>query len=102
MDGAFQRKRGAYFNWLGNLGEAWQGDLDLVDSVGQAAGIEGALVVRGECVAIVVALADEFNRGFEGNAVGGGNFEAEFSGIALSVDRKSEERKGKNEDAEVS
>jgi hypothetical protein len=71
-------------------------DLDLVDAVGQALGIEVALIVGSEGVAILVALADEFDRGFEREAVGVGDFEAEFSGVALR-----EERKSKEEDSEV-
>ena len=48
-------------------------------------------------MAIVVALADELNRGFEGKAVGIGDFEAEFS-VGLSMENDGE---GKQEDGEV-
>ena len=41
-------------------------------------------------MAIVVALADEFNRGFKGNAVGAGDFEPEFSRVALCQEWESE------------
>jgi len=37
-------------------------DLNLVDSIGQALGIQVALLIRSECIAIFVALADELNR----------------------------------------
>jgi len=73
----------------------------LVDSVGQASGIEVALIIGGDGMAIVIALADEFNRGFEGKSIRAGDFEAEFAGVALGVERKSEERESEDEDAEV-
>jgi hypothetical protein len=47
-------------------------------------------------MAKLVALADEFDRGFEREAVGVGDFEAELSRVALR-----EERKSKEENSEV-
>ncbi len=101
LNRAIQGKRGTYFNRLGNLSKALRLDLELVDSVGQALGVEVALIVRSECVAILVALADEFNRGFEGEAVGIGDFEAKLSGVALGVDVKSEEQESEKENADL-
>ena len=63
LNGAIQGKRGAYFNRLGNCSKALRDDLDLVDSVGQPLGVQFALTIRSECLAILIALAEEVNRG---------------------------------------
>ena len=98
---AIQGKRGTYFNRLGDLSEALRLDLKLVDSVRQALGVEVALIVGGEGMAILVALADEFNRGLEGEAVGIGDFEAKFSGVALGIGMRSEEQQSEKENADL-
>jgi hypothetical protein len=76
-------------------------NLDLIDAVGEALGIEVALAVGSEDVAILVALADKLDGSFKGKTVGAGDLEAELSRVALRVHRKSEERKSENEDAGV-
>jgi len=75
--------------------------LEAVDSVGQALGVKVALIVSCEGVAILVGLADELNRGFEGEAVGIGDFEAKFSGVALGVDVRSEEQESEKWNADL-
>ena len=87
-----QGQRGTYFNRLGDFSKALHLDLDLVDSVGQALGIQAALTISSESMAILVAFADESNRSFERETVGPGDFEAEFSGVALGFTRKGERK----------
>ena len=41
-------------------------DLHLVDSVGQPLDVQFALVIRSECLVVLIALADEFNRALHG------------------------------------
>jgi hypothetical protein len=42
-------------------------------------------------MAILIALADEFNGGFQGEAGGVRDFEAKFSGVALREERESKQ-----------
>src|SRR5580693_8561710 len=76
-------------------------DLDLVDAIRQAFGIQVALIVGGESVAILVALADKFDSGLKGEIVGTGDLKAKLSSVALGVDGKSEERKSETKDSEL-
>jgi hypothetical protein len=72
-NGAIQGERRAYFDRLGNLGKALRLNLDLINSVGQALGVQVALLIRSECMAILVALADEFNRALQAQSSGIGD-----------------------------
>ena len=58
-----QGDRRASFDLLGNLGKALRLNLDLINSVGQPSGVQVALTIRSECLTVLVALADEVNRG---------------------------------------
>jgi hypothetical protein len=48
-------------------------------------------------MAILVALAEQFDGGLERQAVGAGDFKAKFSGVALRQQRKSEKEKAEVE-----
>ena len=48
-------------------------DPDLVNSIGQALGLQVALVARSECMPILVALADNLNRALDSQSSGIGD-----------------------------
>ena len=75
-------------------------DMNLVHAVGQAPGTQVALIIRGEGVAILIALAEQFDGSLDWQAVRAGNFQAKFSSVALRVDAKGE-RQNEQEEAEV-
>ncbi|HWY22793.1 MAG TPA: hypothetical protein VNX26_16315 [Candidatus Acidoferrum sp.] len=82
-------------------GEGFAMDLEAVASEEQVARDELAGVVSGERAVELEGVAGEIDRGFDREAVGADNFEAKFSGIALGVDNKSQERESEEQDAEV-
>jgi hypothetical protein len=73
VNGAIHGERGTYFNRLGCLSKALGSDLDLVHAIGQAPGIQIALIIRSESMKILVALADELNCGLEAQPGGIGD-----------------------------
>ena len=66
--------------------------LETVVAEGKIAGGELAGIVGGESAMELNGVAGEFDGGFEGEAVGAGDLEAEFSGVALRQERESEEK----------
>ena len=66
--------RGANINRLGNRSEARHLDSNPVESVGQPLGDEGAILVRGECVLVLISLAQQLDRAFDAEAVGSVTF----------------------------
>ena len=71
-----------------------------IDAVRQAFSTYIALLVRRESVAILIALAEQFDGSLDWQAVRAGNFQAKFSSVALRVDAKGE-RQNEQEEAEV-
>ena len=78
-------------------GEGFALNLEAVAAEGEIAGGELAGVVGGKGTVEQEGVTGEIDGGFEGEGVGSGDFEAELSGVALGVDRKSEEQKREDE-----
>jgi len=75
-------------------------DLETVAAEGKIAGGELAGIVGGEGAVELDGVAGKLDGSFEGDGVGAGDLEAEFSGIALRFAGKGE-RKSEKENAEV-
>ena len=78
-------------------GEGFALDLETIEAERKIAGDELAGVVGGERAVELEGVAGEFDGGFDGEAVGAGDFEAEFSGVALRQERESEKEKAEVE-----
>lgn len=65
--------------------------METVATEGEIAGDELAGIVSGEGTVELDGVTGEFGGGFQGEAVGAGDFEAELSRVALRADRKGEE-----------
>ncbi len=71
--------------------------LEAITTEKEIAGEDKAGIVGGEGAVELDGIACEFSRGFDGEAVRVGDFEAEFSGIALRQERESDEEEGELE-----
>ena len=76
-------------------------DLKAVGGEGKIADDEGAGIIGGEGAVELQGVTGELDGGFEGEAVGAGDFEAKLSGVALGEEGEGEEGEDEEEDSEV-
>ena len=82
-------------------GERLTLDPEAIASEEQVAGDELAGLVRRERAVELEGITGEFDGSFQWQAVGTDDLEAEFSGVALGVDRNGQERESDEQEAEV-
>jgi len=82
-------------------GERFTPDLEAIASEEQVAGGKLTGIVGGEGAVKLEGVAGEFDGGFQREAVGTEDLEAELSGVALGVERNSQERESEEQEAEV-
>lgn len=78
-------------------GEGFSLHVETIAAKGKIAGGELAGIVGREGAMELDGIAREFDGGFEREAVRAGDFEAEFSGVALRQERESEKEKAEVE-----
>ena len=93
LDGVLGGKCGTDFDETVVGSEALILNFEAVEAEGKIAGDREAGVVGGEGAMELQGVTGEIDGSFDGLPVGTGDFEAEFSGVALSQERKSEEKK---------
>src|SRR5208283_825471 len=92
---AVHGESGTYFHRLGKLSETLRLDPDLIDSIREAPGVQVALIVRSECITVVVGLANKLDCALQAQSRGIGDGQTQFPGVSLRKHGKSPQKHGK-------
>lgn len=99
--GVLGRKSGVDFDEAVVEGEILLVNLEAIDAERKIAGDGESRVVGGEGAMELESVTGEIDGSLDGLAVRAGDFQAEFSGVALRAAAKSQEREREEENGEV-